>query len=242
MIDDVVYYTSLLVCISLSTCYRRIDDPVAKRNYGAGLGILVACLVCGCHIYHSVFIVWGNVIIIKCCDRRYVHQMSMLYTWTYLLYLHCNALPLYVMWMHQTMALRLVGLAFEVNSLVKNNNSTVPSSTVRFADDANALTAVPNAVDIIAYSYYFIGLHKGPYYRWIIYYDHLSSSFGDLEDCRIITVHKLMKAAVFFLIYGMLKMKFPAKLLLPIRYAIGTNTVISLVQLNCPKPDRINAC
>jgi hypothetical protein len=72
MIDDVVYYTSLLLCVSLGSHYKKIPEAEMKRNYGAGLGILLACLICGHNIHHTILLVWGNVIIIKCCDKRYV--------------------------------------------------------------------------------------------------------------------------------------------------------------------------
>lgn len=69
-----LFYSSLLICISLGSYYKKIDDLEMKRNYGAGLGLLVTCLVCGPHVYHSVLIVWGNIIIIKCCDKRLVYN------------------------------------------------------------------------------------------------------------------------------------------------------------------------
>lgn len=67
---DIVYYSSLLVCISLGRNYRKISDIEMKRNYGAGLGFLVCCLLCGRYLYHAIIMVWGNIVIIKCCERR----------------------------------------------------------------------------------------------------------------------------------------------------------------------------
>lgn len=74
--SGVVYYVSLLVCISLGSYYKKIVDIDVKRNYGTGLGLLLVCLICGTHVIHSILMVWGNIIIIKCCDRRLVVLLS----------------------------------------------------------------------------------------------------------------------------------------------------------------------
>lgn len=68
--SDVVYYISLVICISLGSCYKKINNNEMKKNYGTGLGLLLVCLICGTSIYHTVLMVWGNIVIIKCCDRR----------------------------------------------------------------------------------------------------------------------------------------------------------------------------
>lgn len=70
MFADVVYYASLAACISLGSYYKKIEDIEMKRNYGTGLGIFITYLICGRYIYHSVLLIWGNIIIIKCCDKR----------------------------------------------------------------------------------------------------------------------------------------------------------------------------
>lgn len=69
--DPFVYFASLLMCVCLGNFYKRIKSTETKRSYGTGVGILVACLVCGPHILHTIFLVLGNTIIIRCCDRRF---------------------------------------------------------------------------------------------------------------------------------------------------------------------------
>ncbi|CAG4971840.1 unnamed protein product [Colias eurytheme] len=208
VVDTVIFYSSLLLCISIGSYYKRIDDITMKRNYGTGLGILLACLICGHQIYHTVLLVWGNIVILKCCDRRYLHQVSMAYTWLYMFYLHQNAVNDYVLWVHQTLALRLVGLAFELNMAQKIKSEPRVSMTKMNMGDNDVLSTDPSAVDIITYAYYFIGLHRGPYYRWKIFEDHFNSTFSTLGDCRIITEQKLKKACICALGYLLLQIKF----------------------------------
>ncbi|CAH0715512.1 unnamed protein product, partial [Brenthis ino] len=136
--------------------------------------------------------------------------MSLAYTWIHLLYLHLNIKDIYIIWLHQTLALKLVGLAFEINAVqIKVDAKGVSKLTI---GDSDTMTPEPTAADIIAYSYYFIGLHRGPYYRWKIFYDHFHAPFGVLGDCRIITVQKLKKAAVCGIGYWILFNKYSPKL------------------------------
>ncbi|CAK1580311.1 unnamed protein product [Parnassius mnemosyne] len=206
-LNDIIYFASLVICLSLGTFYKEIEKSEMKRNYGAGLGILVMCLICGHYILHSVVMVCGNVIILKCCDRRYVHQISLGYTWTYLLYLHFNLPPNpYILHIFQTIALRLVGLACELcisdKPRVNYREVTMDKTT------DGEIATVPDAVDILSYAYYFIGLHRGPYYRWKIFYDHLNTPLGALGSCRIITEEKLKKAFLCGVAYILLRMRY----------------------------------
>ncbi|XP_072949276.1 lysophospholipid acyltransferase 7-like isoform X1 [Epargyreus clarus] len=206
--DDVIFYSSLLLCVSLANYYKKIDDKRLKRNYGTGLGILVACLICGHSILHTVIMVWGNIVIIKCCDKRYVHQMSLAYTWLYLSYLHWSLQKnCYIIWLHQTLALRLVGLAFEI-STYQRLKVDPGMSTIKPNMDNECLSTDPSAGDIISYAFYFTGIHKGPYYRWKVFDDHFNAPFGTLGDCRIITEQKLKKAFACSLGYLLLRLKY----------------------------------
>ncbi|XP_045773317.1 lysophospholipid acyltransferase 7-like [Maniola jurtina] len=191
-VSGILYYASLLVCISLGSFYKKITDIEMKRNYGTGLGLLLVCLICGTHVFHSIMMVWGNIIIIKCCDRRYMNQISLVFTWMYLWYMHLNVTNIYVIWLHQTLALKLVGLAFEMCAV----QVTSDGKAVGVSKNTDSITPEPTAMDIMSYAYFFIGLHRGPYYRWKIFDDHFNAPFGELGDCQIITEQKLKKALI----------------------------------------------
>ncbi|XP_023946394.2 lysophospholipid acyltransferase 7-like [Bicyclus anynana] len=205
LVSGIVYYTSLLVCISLGSNYKKIVDINMKRNYGTGLGILLMCLICGTSVIYSMLMVWGNIIIIKCCDRRFMHQLSFTFTWMLLCYVHLNITNIYVIWLHQTLALKLVGLAFEMCAAqMRSDTKSVGASKANDTDT----TPEPTAIDIISYAYFFIGLHKGPYYRWKIFHDHFHESFGMLGDCTIVTEQKLKKTLICALGYWALNYKY----------------------------------
>lgn len=100
-------------------------------------------------------------------NYRYLHQISLAYTWMYLLFLHFNINDIYIIWLHQTLALKLVGLAFEINGSqfkIAIDAKRVSVSKMNIGDSDNTDTPEPSAADIIAYAYYFIGLHRGKRY------------------------------------------------------------------------------
>ncbi|XP_045536646.1 lysophospholipid acyltransferase 7 [Papilio machaon] len=203
-VNDVIYFSSLLICLSLGSHYKEIAKTDMKRNYGAGLGLLVAFLICGHYILHTFIMVCGNVLILKSCDRRYVHQISLAYSWTYLLYIHHNVPShSYMIGIFQIIALRLVGLACEL-SIPEKPRSNYRETTPNEAE----VMPVPEAVDILAYAYYFIGIHKGTYYRWRIFQDHLNAPFSSVGDCRIVTEEKIKKAILCAVGYMMLRSRF----------------------------------
>lgn len=64
------------------------------------------------------------------------------------------------------MALRLVGLAFELSSVEKIHSSSMSSLKLPIGD-SDIPPVEPSAVDIISYTCFFIGLHKGTIFRQV---------------------------------------------------------------------------
>lgn len=58
------------------------------------------------------------------------------------------------------MALKLVGLAFEMNAVHVKAEGKSPVSKINLRDMDNT-PPDPSAADIIAYAFYFIGIHRG---------------------------------------------------------------------------------
>ncbi|XP_041979531.1 lysophospholipid acyltransferase 7-like isoform X2 [Aricia agestis] len=140
-----------------------------------------------------------------------IHLLSLLYTWSHLLYLHYQVPDIYIIWLHQMQALKLVGLAFEINA--NTIYSRAKENVIYFRIDANEpICEAPSTSDIVAYSFCFIGLHKGPYFRWKIYSDHFEQPFSKLSQCWDITELKITKACIFMLIYLLMRSKYSTQL------------------------------
>lgn len=88
-----------------------------------------------------------------------MNYLSLVFTWMYLWYMHLNVTNIYVIWLHQTLALKLVGLAFEMSAVhLKSEGKVVAVSKMNITDNS---PPEPTATDIISYAYFFIGLHRG---------------------------------------------------------------------------------
>lgn len=104
--------------------------------------------------------------------------MCFVSTWAYLTYLHIYVIQsLYTKWVCQIVALRVVGLAFEVQRLQRLNRFQVPytaSTATLYRENEvqmrwgfeppEVINIEPTAVDMISYAFYFIGIHKGSTY------------------------------------------------------------------------------
>lgn len=89
-----------------------------------------------------------------------MHLVSLAYTWTHLFFLHCNLSHAeHVIIIHQNIALRLVGIAFEVYKARRERSTSAQSVEITESNDETMLEVT--AADVFSYAFCFIGLHKG---------------------------------------------------------------------------------
>lgn len=131
--------------------------------------------------------------------------MCFVSTWAYLTYLHIYVIQsLYTKWVCQIVALRVVGLAFEVQRLQRLNRFQVPytaSTATLYRENEvqmrwgfeppEVINIEPTAVDMISYAFYFIGIHKGSTYliiflllipTWSLTLGTYLSTYNTVED------------------------------------------------------------
>ncbi|XP_063624112.1 lysophospholipid acyltransferase 7-like [Cydia splendana] len=208
-----IFYTSLLACVPLGCMYKKIQDEQKRLALGTGIGILIALTICGSKAFYTVFLVSGNIIVIRCCDKRFVHKMSLLFTWMFLLYLYfyvgCTK---YAGWLFQTLSLRLVGLAFEIylydqTIINKTENKSDPHKVPASLLDEKVTQLT--AADIATYAFFFIGIHRGPYFTWKTFNDHINSTVSVHGDFWVVTGQKLRKTLLLTLGYVVLRSNYP---------------------------------
>lgn len=122
------------------------------------------------------------------------------------MYMHYNMdlTTNYVLWIHQVIALRLVGLACEVTLAEKSKRKILADSILAMAREREMVNRIsnlklpsksdvtlekpangdltteleePSAAEIISYAYYFIGLHKGTSYIVTMIHDFKKRHF-----------------------------------------------------------------
>ncbi|XP_063383481.1 lysophospholipid acyltransferase 7-like [Cydia fagiglandana] len=208
-----IFYTSLLACVPLGCVYKNIQDIQKRLALGTGIGILIALIICGPKAFYTVFLVSGNIIVIKCCDKRFVHKMSLSFTWMFLLYLYFHVgCTKYAGWLFQTLSLRLVGLAFEIYLYDQTTSNKTETKSAPHKVPASLLdekVTQLTAADIATYAFFFIGIHKGPYYTWKTFNDHINSTVSVQGDFWVVTGQKLRKTLLLTLGYFALRSNYP---------------------------------
>ncbi|XP_047991567.1 lysophospholipid acyltransferase 7 [Leguminivora glycinivorella] len=207
--SNALFFTSLLSCVPLGRLYRTIEDDNKRRVFGTGIGILTALLICGRNVFYTGLMVLGNIVVIRYSDKRYVHKISLFFTWMFLLHLYFNVgCTKYSGWLFQTMALRLVGLAFEIYIFDQIPSKPEPKNAPKVPTTDERITQL-TAADIVMYAYFFIGIHKGPYYTWRTFNDHLNSTVSLQGDFWEVTQQKLRKTMLLTIGYIALRSHYP---------------------------------
>ncbi|XP_064262683.1 lysophospholipid acyltransferase 7, partial [Passer domesticus] len=135
---------------------------------GALLGAGLALLTCGPHALHSLGTTLGTWALLACLPRR-CGGAALLWVFGYLLFFrtarlwglpepppHANALQLLV-------TLKMASLASDTQELREAELKGVTSEETRLL--IGSLRRVPSLIDILCYSYCYLGLLTGPFYR-----------------------------------------------------------------------------
>lgn len=197
--DDIIYIVLLLLCIAFGRIYREIKDGESKKWIGSALGVLMIFSVSGFHIWHSICTFLVNAAIILLVPQSHCHLVSFGFSFLYLLFFRSTIYfgipypPGHTNMIQMILTLKLAGLGFEVNTAYTNrkNSSSEESSG---EDDVTFL-------DIFHYTFNYIGLLTGPYYRFRTFKDFFNRPFGNYAACNEETMKKLVTVPLFVLIF-----------------------------------------
>ncbi|XP_029176585.1 lysophospholipid acyltransferase 7 [Nylanderia fulva] len=208
--NDVVYVLLLLLSMAIGCFYRTIKDPRAKQWFATLLGFALVICVSGSSVLHPIVAVLVNAIIITNISWKKCHLVSLYFSFFYLLVIFrfsdYFALPspsthtnLVVM----ILTLKLPGLAFEINSA-----ATAPADDPQGAN-SDAFKKI-NFMDVIHYSFSYMGVLTGPYYRYRTYWDSLHRPFSNYVDPWPLTFYKLKQIAAFIGLFLIMNHLFPS--------------------------------
>ncbi|XP_075896990.1 membrane-bound acylglycerophosphatidylinositol O-acyltransferase mboat7 [Nelusetta ayraudi] len=173
--DELVYLGVLAASIPVGFLFRYLS-PSAKQRAALLLGLSITVAACQIHTLHSLVTVIGTWLIIKCC-RQLAPPLSLAWTFLYLLFFRlvksyellspspfANAIQL-------LLTLKMVSLANEVQSFRTEKQKDVSS----FAKSSvvGGLSEEPSLYDVLSYSYCYIGIMTGPFFRFQTYADWL---------------------------------------------------------------------
>lgn len=208
--NDVVYVLLLLISIAIGCFYRTIEDPRAKQWFATVLGFALVICVSGSSVLHPIVHVLINAIIITNISWKKCHLVSLYFSFFYLLVVfrfsdyfglpnpstHTNLVVM-------ILTLKLPGLAFEINSA-----ATAPADDTQGAN-SDALKKI-NFMDVIHYSFSYMGVLTGPYYRYRTYWDSLHRPFSNYVDPWPLTFYKLKQITAFSVLFLIMNHLFPS--------------------------------
>lgn len=160
---------------------RKVESSHFKQILSSGLGLLIAILLCGWETLHSVISIVGTLCIIKSYNRQ-TPLLAFIFIFSYLLFFRCssffglpkpssfgNAIQL-------LLTLKLISVAIEIHDyrslkLKERKDDELNSSRFQLS-----LKEEPNIFQIACYSYCYVGLFTGPFYKFRTYQDFLDQS------------------------------------------------------------------
>ncbi|XP_001378508.1 lysophospholipid acyltransferase 7 [Monodelphis domestica] len=165
------YLAILLISIPIGFLFKKAGAGL-KQWGSAGVGLALTLLTCRAHILHSLVTILGTWIIMEIRPRA-CHALALAWTFLYLLFFRMvtvfglpaptpftNAVQL-------LLTLKLVSLASEVQELRAQKEDPAKPPPV------GRLLAVPSLAQTLSYSYCYVGLLTGPFYRYRTYHDWL---------------------------------------------------------------------
>ncbi|KAM9723381.1 lysophospholipid acyltransferase 7 [Menidia menidia] len=173
--NELVYLGVLAVSLPVGFLFRYLSPPV-KQGAALLLGLLITAASCHIHTLHSLVTVIGTWIIIK-SSWRHAPALSLSWTFLYLLFFRlvtwfdlpqptpfANAIQL-------LLTLKMVSVANEVHSFHVEKKKDV--SAFAKSPVIGGLSQEPSLYDLLSYSYCYIGIMTGPFFRFQTYMDWL---------------------------------------------------------------------
>lgn len=211
--DDIVYLSLLIFSIIFGVFYQKINNTVAKKKVGTLIGLLIIFTVSGVHILHPLITFLVNAFIITKLDPRICHKVSFAFTFLYLCFFRTSlwfGIPYasgHTNLVQMILTLKIVGLAFEVNSAyVNKTNKTneLVADGSKFKEqilEEEFSYVSPGFVDIFHYCFNYIGVLTGPYYRYKTFKDSFDFPFAKYVNCTEYMIKRLKYVPLYIIVF-----------------------------------------
>ncbi|XP_006642424.2 lysophospholipid acyltransferase 7 [Lepisosteus oculatus] len=176
--EELVYFCVIAGSIPVGFAFHYFS-PAVKQLLALVLGLAITLATCGVHSLHSLVMVLGTWAIIK-FNWRLAPSLSLGWTFLYLLFFRLVTwfgLPSPTPFTNAVLlllTLKMVSLANEVRAFHLAKKEEVSSFTK--SPVIGGLTQEPSFYDVISYSYCYIGIMTGPFFRFQTYSDWVHQS------------------------------------------------------------------
>ncbi|KAG8433866.1 hypothetical protein GDO86_012291 [Hymenochirus boettgeri] len=173
--DELIYLAILLCSLPVGFLFKNASPQVKQRG-SAGIGLILTLITCNIHTLHSVITILGTWLILRISPRS-CHFLALGWTFTYLLffrtitYFDLPAPTPFTNAVQLLLTLKLVSLANEVQQFCRTKKQEVTTFTKPAV--ISVISSIPSLVEMFYYSYCYIGLMTGPFYRYKTYFDWL---------------------------------------------------------------------
>ncbi|KAL4712266.1 hypothetical protein ACJJTC_004028 [Scirpophaga incertulas] len=209
--NDIIYLSLLLASVAIGPCYRSLGTVQAKKFTGTIIGLSIIGIVSGYSAIHPILSALIGIFIIKLATVRYCHVAAFFFMFGYLLFFRLAdkfGLPLssgQTNLLQMIIVLRIVGVAFEINGswlmVAKGKNKDSNADTPKEKDNDFVEIINPSLIDLFHYSFNYIGLLTGPYYRYRTFDDFFKLPFSKYVDYTSFTINTLKAVPIYVSLY-----------------------------------------
>ncbi|XP_017111466.1 lysophospholipid acyltransferase 7 [Drosophila elegans] len=214
-IDDVIYVICLLGCIGAGSYVRKIADEGQRKLVSTALGVTVVVIVSGLHslfCFASLALGTATVLLVHPSKGHLVTFAVMFgYLVIFRLFDFHLGIPGHTNMIQMILTLKVSGIAFEKTAAwkrlqardeqKKNDQRDVNQESLVEITDYDEDLQTLTAVEILHYSFNYIGVLTGPYYRYRTYRDYFEMPFKSHAPCVEATLEKLKNAGFYCALY-----------------------------------------
>ncbi|XP_037042093.1 lysophospholipid acyltransferase 7 [Bradysia coprophila] len=206
--DDIIYVSLLVSCILFGKFYNQFDNGKTKKVIGTTFGLVIIFVVSGRHIVHPLVSCLGCALCILFVNKRHCHIASFAFMFTYLILFRMmdtfgySAPSGHTNMVQMILTLKLVGLAFERNLVLCHSDGK------ENGEERDALENI-TFVDIFHYSFNYIGVLTGPYFRYRTFNDYFTLPFKHRANNIGATISKITLIPLFAAVYLLVSYLWP---------------------------------
>ncbi|XP_046687270.1 lysophospholipid acyltransferase 7-like isoform X1 [Homalodisca vitripennis] len=215
--DDIIYLSLLFSCIGFGHFLRQIKNKESRKWVATIFGFIIVLIASGRHILHPLLTVLVNALIIMYGNKRSIHVFSFGFTFAYLIFFRTTEYfgipypPSHTNLIQMILTLKLVGLAFEVHDTAMAEKVRDSSDDSPQIEVEASRVAPPSLLDIFHYSFCYIGVLTGPYFKYRMYWDMFNSPFAELAPCTKATLERIMPVPLWAGAFLLSSYVFPLK-------------------------------
>lgn len=209
-VDDIVYLICLVSCIYFGNFYRKIKDSEQQKFIGTALGVLILFIVSGFHILHNFVSFAVCAAAITLCPTKNIHIIAFIIMFGYLVffrtvhYFNLPSVPGHTNMVQMILTLKIVGVAFEKNTsylkIKQREAQPQGSKDVEITDYDVEIQSI-SIIELFHYSFNYIGVLTGPYYRYRTFRDYFETPFKQFAKPLESTIGKLKEIALYAALY-----------------------------------------